>query len=138
METGETIYEKVYASPRPPPKIFHQRQDEEIGFRSCWTSRKAPKQPSQRPQIELLEQVDLLRRNHRPVQVFRKSTNVSYLAARVHMCLLNVQITTKSIRKRDADRVGTERSVGSEQSDSFTQCCEKDINSWCLDSHMQL
>ena len=28
----------------------------------------------------------------------------------------------------DADRVGTERSVGSEQSDSFTQCGEKDID----------
>ena len=25
METGEVIYEKVYESPRPPPKIFFQR-----------------------------------------------------------------------------------------------------------------
>ena len=37
METGEVIYEKVYASPRFPPKISFQRQlDERIGFRSCW------------------------------------------------------------------------------------------------------
>ena len=33
METGEIIYEKVYASLRPPPKIS---LDERIGFRSCW------------------------------------------------------------------------------------------------------
>ena len=34
IETGEIIYEKVYASPRPPPKIsFIDKMDERIGFR---------------------------------------------------------------------------------------------------------
>ena len=37
MESGEIKNEKVYASPRPPPKIsFKDKLDERIGFRSCW------------------------------------------------------------------------------------------------------
>ena len=37
MESGEIIYEMVYVSPRPPPKIsFTDNLDERIGFRSCW------------------------------------------------------------------------------------------------------
>ena len=55
--------------------------------------------PNQRPQIQLLEQGDLFRQNNRPVRVFRKSTNVSYLAAKAPMCLLNVQIKTKTQTK---------------------------------------
>ena len=40
METGEVIYEKVYASPRLPPKIsFETRIEKRIGFRSCSTTR---------------------------------------------------------------------------------------------------
>ena len=35
--TGEIICEKVYASPRPPPKIsFEDNWMKELGFRSCW------------------------------------------------------------------------------------------------------
>ena len=91
---------------------------------------KAPNQPNRRPQIQFTEQGDLLRQNHRPVQVFRKSTNVSYLAARVPMCLLNVQIKTETQTKTlDADRVRMGRPVGSEQSiDLFTQREEIDID----------
>ena len=39
METGEIKYEKVYASPRLPPKTL-------LGFRSCWTWRKLPTNPT--------------------------------------------------------------------------------------------
>ena len=41
METGEVIYEKVYTSPRLPPKISlkHDWMRELIGFRSCSTNR---------------------------------------------------------------------------------------------------
>ena len=36
VETGEVMCEKVFASPRLPPKISIKRHlDEEIGFRSC-------------------------------------------------------------------------------------------------------
>ena len=63
---------------------------------------KNPNKPNQRPQIQLLEQGDLFRQNNRLVRVLRKSTNVSYLAAKapikeqgdlfvvVCQCLLNV------------------------------------------------
>ena len=50
METGEIIYEKVYESPRPPPKISLRNDwmkelgsevaDERFGFRSCSTTRR--------------------------------------------------------------------------------------------------
>ena len=47
METGEIIYEKVYESPRPPPKIsLRDNWMKEIGFRSCSTSRKLPTNPT--------------------------------------------------------------------------------------------
>ena len=47
METGEIIYEKVYESPRPPPKIsFRIKLDEGIGSRSYSTSRRQPTNPT--------------------------------------------------------------------------------------------
>ena len=48
METGGVIYEKVYASPRPPPKISLRDNWMKglIGFRSCWKSRKLPTNPT--------------------------------------------------------------------------------------------
>ena len=45
------------------------------------------------------EQGDLLQQNKRPVRVLRKSTHVSYLAAKVPICLLNDQIKTKTQTK---------------------------------------
>ena len=74
METGEILCEKVHESPRPPPKI---------SFEDYWMKELGS------TQIQLLEHGDLLRQNLRPVRMFR-STNVSYLAARVQICLLNV------------------------------------------------
>ena len=87
-------------------------------------------QPNQRPQIQLLEQGDLLRQNKRPVRVLRKSKHVSYLAARVPMCLLELSDKDKDTDENvDADRVRTVRPVGSEQCiDLFTQREEIDID----------
>ena len=48
--------------------------------------------------IQFTEQGDLSRQNKRPVRVLRKSTHVSYLAARVPICL-NVYIKTKTQTK---------------------------------------
>ena len=40
METGEVIYEKLYMSPRPPPKISLKHEwNRESGFRTCSTIR---------------------------------------------------------------------------------------------------
>ena len=55
METGEVIYEKVYASPRPPPKISLKHDwMKELGSefarqprRSCSTIQKFPVKPNQ-------------------------------------------------------------------------------------------
>ena len=104
METGEIIYEKVYASLR----LLRRFPLKTIGCRN-WVQKlpdmvktlNKPK-PNERPQIQKLEQGDLFRQNNRPVRVLRKSTNVSYVAAKAPMkeqddllkivcqCLLNV------------------------------------------------
>ena len=56
METGEVIYEKVYASTRPPPKIsltrdwmkrFGSRSCSTTRRKSCATSKKVPNQANQ-------------------------------------------------------------------------------------------
>ena len=102
---------------------------------------QAPNQPNQRPQIQVLEQGDLFRQNHRPVRVLRNSTNVSYLAAKVPMkeqgdlfssCVpLSVERSDKdkdADENVDADHVRTERPVGSDQSvDLFTQRIDIDF-----------
>ena len=53
METGEVIYEKVYMSRRPPPKISLKHDwKRELGFRTCSTTRigatswKSPIEPT--------------------------------------------------------------------------------------------
>ena len=47
-KTGEIIYEKVYESPRQPPKIYFRETwlDEGIGPRSCSTSERFPTNPT--------------------------------------------------------------------------------------------
>ena len=99
MKTGEIIYEKVYASPRPPPKIsFKDNLMKELGSEVVGQAESSqPTQPE--TQILFTDEDDLLRQNKRPVRVLRKSTQVSYLAARVPICLLNVQIKTKTQTK---------------------------------------
>ena len=82
METGEIIYEKVYASPRLPPKIPWEM----IGWRN-WVQKlldkqKAPNQPNQ-TLIQFIEKSDLLWQNERPVRVLKKSIHVSLLTARI-------------------------------------------------------
>ena len=65
METGAVKNEKVFASPRPPPKISLKHDwMKALGSASCWTWRKLPTDPNPR-----LEQGDLLRQNKRPVRV---------------------------------------------------------------------
>ena len=82
METGEIKNEKVFASPRPPPKISFKDNWMKKWKQKLLDMMKPPNKPKKRPQIQLLEQGDLLRQNHRPVRVLRKSTNVSYLAVK--------------------------------------------------------
>ena len=62
METGEIIYEKVYESPRPPPKIsLRDHWMKELGSDVAGQA-----ESSQPTQIQFTEQGDLLRQNKRP------------------------------------------------------------------------
>ena len=65
---------------------------------------QAPNQPNQRPQIQFVEQGDLLRQNKRPARVLRKSTHVSYLIAKASMCAVE-----RSDKDKDADENVVER-----------------------------
>ena len=117
METGEIAYEKEYESPGPHPKIdFLERSlDEGIGFRSCWTSRKLPTNPT-KPKSNSQNRADQLKQNKRPVRVLRKSTHVSHLTARVPIYLFLTSDKDKDTDENvDADRVRTGRQVGGQQ-----------------------
>ena len=86
MGTGEIMYEKVHASPRPPPKIsIKDNWRRELGSEVTGGGIGHPNKPSQRPKIQLLEQGDLFCQCNHPVQVVRKSTNVSYLTVEAPM-----------------------------------------------------
>ena len=53
METGEILYERVYASPRPPPKIsFRDNWMTELGSEVAGGG-KDSNQPNQKPNIQL-------------------------------------------------------------------------------------
>ena len=49
METGEVMYEKVYASPRPPPKI---------SLKHDW-KRELGSEDAQRPEGQVVQQIQL-------------------------------------------------------------------------------
>ena len=102
MGSGEIIYEKVYASPRLPPKIsFKDNWRKELGSEVAGGSEDS--QQIEPKSIQLLEQGDLLR--------VRKSTKVSCLTAKAPMkerrdlfpvvcqCLLNIWIKGKTQTK---------------------------------------
>ena len=89
METGEVIYEKVYASPRPPPKIFlkHDWMKElgsEVARQSEGEVAEQAKvfQPTQLNQIQIMiERRDPLYAQ-KTCPVHRKSIHVSLVQAR--------------------------------------------------------
>ena len=60
METGEIIYEKVYESPRPPPKIsLRDNWMKELGSEVAGQAESSQTQPKQ-TQIQFIEQGDQL------------------------------------------------------------------------------
>ena len=59
MESGVIIFEKVFASPRLPPKIsFKDNWMKELGSEVAGGGKDSQK-PNQRPKNQLLEQGDL-------------------------------------------------------------------------------
>ena len=130
METGEIIYEKVYASPRPPPKIsFNDNWMKELGSEIAGHDERShqtqPKTPN--PIVRTGRPVTTESPSHSSVQEIDKRF------------LLGCESTSVSVERSDkdkdadenvdADRVRTGRPVGSEQSiDLFTQREEIDID----------
>ena len=130
METGEIMYEKVYASPRPPPKIsFRDNWMKELGSEVAGhgesSQRTQPKTPH--PIVRTGQLVTAEQTSRSSDQDIDKrfllgceSTNVSVERS---------EIDKDADENVDADRVRTVRPVGSEQSiDLFTQREETDID----------
>ena len=86
METVEIICEKVFETPRPPPKVsFRNDWMKQLGSQVARQAEGSqPTQPNPNP----------IHRTGRPVvteeTVLRKSIHVSLLTARIPICLLNV------------------------------------------------
>ena len=71
MGTGQIIYEKVYASPRLPPKMSCQDNWMKALVQKLLEVVKTPNKPIQRPKIQMLEPGDLFCQSNNPVRVFR-------------------------------------------------------------------
>ena len=129
METGEIIYEKVYESPRPPPKIsLRDNWIKELGSEVAGQAESSqPTEPNPNP----------IHRTGRPVVTEQTSrSSAQEIDTRF---LLGCESTNLSVERLDKDkdkdenvdasRVRTERPVGCEQSiDLFTQREEIDID----------
>ena len=87
METGEIIYEKVYASPRLPPKIsFKDKWMKELGSEVAGGSEDSQQtQPKSKNPLLSTERLVKSEQPSHPVRVLRKSTNVSCLTAKAPM-----------------------------------------------------
>ena len=142
METGEIIYEKVYASPRPPPKIsFKDNWMKELGSEVAGGSEDS-QQTQPRSKTQLLSTVrpvkseqpsgSLSQEIEKGVLFGCESTNVS-TGRPVESCVpVSVERSDKdkdADENVDADQISTERPVKSGQSVGlFTQHEEIDID----------
>ena len=125
METGEIIYEEVYESPRPPPKIsLRDNWMKELGSEVAGQAESSQQtQPNPNP----------IHRTGRPVET--EQTSRSSAQEIDTCCSLSCESTNLSVERLDkdkdtdedvdADRVRTGRLVGGQQ---FTQLEEIDID----------
>ena len=83
LESREEIAGRVVSVQRTPHRRFPLKTS---GWKN-WVQKllEVVKTPNQRPKIQLLEQGDLFWQSNHPDRVLRKSTNVSYLAAKAPM-----------------------------------------------------
>ena len=139
METGEIIYEKVFASPRPPPKIsFKDNWRKELGSEVAGGSKDSQQTQSKTKKSN--------RKNGRPVKREQpsgsstqeidkrvlfdcESTNVRTVRL-VNSCVpVSVERSDQDDENVDADQISTVRPVKSGQSIGlFTQREELDID----------
>ena len=142
MESGEIIYEKVYASPRPPPKIsfkdnWTKELDSEVAG-GCEDSQRI--QPKPKTKISRTvrpvggqESTQAIEKN----VLFGCETTNSRTERPVKNC---VPVSVERVDKDkdadenvDADQTGTERPVSGQPTGLFTQLEEKTLTSECLD-----
>ena len=82
METRAIFYEKVYASPRPPPKIsFKDNWMKELGSEVAGGSEDS-QQTQPKTKNAIVRTGRLVRVSNHSVRVLRKSTNMSCLTAK--------------------------------------------------------
>ena len=148
VESGEIIFEKVYVSPRPPPKIsfkdnWMKELDSEVAGSSKHTQRIQPK-----PKTQLSRTVRPV--GEQPAGSFTREIGKDVLFGRegtrnlrtvrpvdgptsIQNCVpVSVELLDKDV---DADQTRTVRPVGEQ---SFTQLEEMDLDFRVPDCHMQL
>ena len=140
METGEIIYEKVYESPRLPPKIsFKDNWMKELGSEVAGgTGDSQQIQPKSKTQISITERPvseqtpGLLTKEIETDVLFGCESTNSRTERPVKSCVpVSVECVDedKDVDENvDADQTRTERPVGGQQSSLFTQLEEIDID----------
>ena len=125
METGETIYEKIYESPRPPPKIsLRDNWMMELGSEVAGQAESSrPTQPNPNP-------IHRIGRPFETEQTSRSSaqeidTLFSFGCESTNLSVERLDKDKDTDENVDADRVRTVRPVGGQQS---TQLQEIDID----------
>ena len=102
MKSGEVIYEKVHASPLPPPKIsFQDNWMKELGSEVVGGG-KDSQQTQPKTNIPIVRTRRLVLSEQQSGSSVQEIENVSNLTAKAPMvcqCLLNVQIKTKTQTK---------------------------------------
>ena len=140
METGEVIYEKVYVSPRLPPKIsfidnWTKELDSEVAGSSEYSQQIQPKSKTQlsstvRPVSE--QPLDLLTKEIGKDVLFGCESTNSRTVRLVKSCVpVSVERVDKdkdSDENVDADQISTGRLVSGQSIGLFTQREEIDIN----------
>ena len=116
MKSGEVIYQKVYESPRPPPKIsLRNNWMKELGSEVArQTESSQPNQPNQNP----------IHRTRRPVETEQTSrssaqeidTRFSFDCESTNLSVERSDKDKDTDEDVDADRVRTGRPVGGHQS----------------------
>ena len=128
METGENIYEKVYASPQPPPKIYKDNWMTELGSEVAGDGEESQQtQPKTKNPIV---------RTGRPVLAEQPSgSSVQEIDKRVSRGCESTDVSfersdrdTDADENVDAEQTSTERPVSGQSIGLFTQLEEIDID----------
>ena len=136
METGEVIYEKVYASPLPRPKIsFKDNWIKELGSEVAGGGKDSPQtQPkTQNPIVKSGRPVLSEQQSGSSVQEIDNVSNVTAKAPMKEQGCVPVSVKRSDQDKDadenvDADQIRTGRTVYEQPPGLFTQCEDIDID----------